>query len=251
MAFVLSSLQRIRIQKNKKHTFFTILDKPVAPWGDGSSGTKVKPWISILRRLCDDWVKGQKDKDKAAGLIVEKVFHSGFKYDTDHGASKYTSGPMRDYAELLMWNNHLDSKPSLGQRVNCTDCGTIVCSLANVLGCELYSSIFKNSLGPGFGCHKIISIGIPGWDYPFSKYHGGTSGGFSYHEIAWKGGCGETDDIFDACLKTANDPDNHPAKDDIYPRNMTYKEYEPKLVIPADRAGVKPLPIAFIRRKVK
>jgi len=243
--------KKIGIQKNKNHIVFTILDKPVEPWGDGSAPEKCRPWVSVLKRLCGNWAKGQTDKDSAASLMVEKAFKSGFKYDTTQGASFYTTGTNQMYVELLMWNNKLDNKPDRGELVNCTDCASIVTSLANMVGCELYSSRFDNSQGGGFWCHKVISIGVPGWKYPFEDHYGGTKGGFSYHEIGWKGSCSETDDIFDACLKVALDPDTKPAQDDIFASDMGYSKYEPKLVISIDRSDVKPDQSKRIRRQVK
>ena len=35
----------------------------------------------------------------------------------------------------------------------------------------------------------------------------GFSGSFSYHEVAWKGGCTQFDNVFDGCLKVDGDTD--------------------------------------------
>ncbi len=228
-------------QKTKNHVFYTIFDKPKAPW------VAERPWVSVLEKLCNDWVKNETDMDSAMSAITRKFFASGFKYETAQGASKYTSGGANALLKACL--NFLAGKDAVvhkGKLVNCTDCGTMVTSFSNALGCELWSSRF----GFSFGCHKIISIGIPGWDYPFSHYHGGTSGGFSYHEIAWKGGCGVSDEVFDACLKVANDPVGHPATNDMFVVNMKYSDYEPRIVIPADVGTVKPAPGTKVRRPV-
>jgi hypothetical protein len=244
-----SAWKKIGIQKSKNHTIFTILDKPTEPWGDGSAASEEKPWVSVLDKLCKDWVKDQPDEDITTGKLVEKVFHSGFNYDTLAGASFYTSGLCNRFADLKKWMNGLNGKPLAyqnGKKVNCTDCATVVTSLSNMLGCELNSSRF----GYYFNCHKIISIGYTAWAYPFPNPTG-TLGGFSYHEIAWKGGCGGTDDIFDACLKVADDPTTSPATNDIYAQKMTYNTYEPKIVWPTSLAAVTPKPGTKIHRNVR
>lgn len=241
--------KKIGVQKNKNHTFYTTLDKPVEPWGDGSGPSKVKPWVSVLDKLCRDWAKDKTDKDDTAGELVEKIFHSGFKYHTSAGASFYTSGAGRSYADLKQWTNRLNGFPSAhhkGGEVNCTDCATMVTSLSNILGCELWSSRF----GYSFRCHKIISIGFGGWEYPFPN-PAKTMGRFSYHEIGWKGSCDTADDIFDPCLKVASDPVASPATSDIYPRKMAYSVYELKLVWPSSVASVTPKTSTKIRRKVR
>lgn len=254
------SWKEMGVQRSTKHTIFTIIDNPVEPWGDGSSPKKVRPWIHVIKMLCSDWVKGENDEDTISGKIVEKVFHSGVKYDTTQGKSAYTSGADQEYAEFRKWINYTAGiNNHNGSKVNCTDCGTMVTCCANILGCELHSSKFfkpKIQAGvvvgfEGFSCHKIISIGYSTWDYPFSQHHGGTSGGFSYHEIAWEGNCDKTDDVYDACLKVAQDPVSQPATNDIYVKNMSYDIYEPKLVVAADVPDVYPFKQMKIRRMVR
>ncbi|MCP4136108.1 MAG: hypothetical protein GY754_34375, partial [bacterium] len=246
-------------QKTKNHRVYTILGDPVEPWGDGSSSSKVRPWITVLDKLCNDWVKNETTKDDTAKKIVEEVFHSGITYDTKDGASFYTSGgsptTAPTHAELKKWLNVIAGKSRSvhnGKKVNCTDCGTMVCSLANAVGCELHSSKFYDTVtGASFNCHKIISIGSSTWDYPFSQYYGGIEGKFSYHEIAWKGSCGGSDKIFDACLKVADNPVTSPATNAKYAADMTFNTYKPKLVDPVSLANTNPNPLTKDRRKVR
>jgi peptidoglycan hydrolase-like protein with peptidoglycan-binding domain len=225
---------------------YTILTKPQEPWNNDIFTSGSNLWISVLQLLCSSWAKGLKTVDDAASAITDRIFNSGFKYDTVQGASFFTSG--RSQSNLKDWLMELNLPANARKPMNCTDCATILTSLANSLGCELFISRFYNTIKRGFDCHKIISIGFSNWDYPFSD---GSRGGFSYHEIGWKNTCDESDPIFDPCLKTAKDPVNKPAKDPELPVNITFDVYEPKLVVPADLAGVKPAPTARIRLDVQ
>lgn len=233
-------LKKLGTVKTKKHIIYTVLADPVEPWGAGHS----KLWVSVLEKLCNDWVKGLDAKDKAAASVVEKLFHSGLTYDTVRGGCHFSN---QNYVGLKMVINFLNKKhPSTyynNKFLNCSDCAGIVTSLANALGCELYSSEFSSTIYDGFTCHKIVCIGVPGWDYPFAYVDAVThkrTGGFSYHAIGWEGGCGRGDKIWDACLMAANDPVRLPGMDARYAENMIYNVYEPKLVVDAAYDKVEP-----------
>jgi hypothetical protein len=230
-----------------KITLFTVAAAPQEPWNSDlySSGSNL--WLSVLELLCGQWANGLKTADEAAGRITDKIFNSGFKYDTARGASKFTSG--WSGANLKSWLYELTLSATLRKPMNCTDCATILTCLANALGSELYSSRFEHTISDGFGCHKIISIGFSNWDYPFPDASH-SSGGFSYHEIGWKNNCDETDPIFDPCLKTATDPVKSPEKNPLLPVNIIFDTYKPKLVVPKDVKDVEPNTSARIRRSV-
>ena len=58
--------------------------------------------------------------------------------------------------------------------------------------------------------------------------------------MGWTGGGTSTDDIYDACLQAADDPDNAPATTPVYIKGMTFDpDYKTRLVVPADRARVQ------------
>jgi hypothetical protein len=78
--------------------------------------------------------------------------------------------------------------------VNCTDSANTVSTLANLLGCDLWQLRMQSS----FQLNPMIAIGFTAWAIPFS-------GSFSYHEVAWKGACTQSDNVFDGCLKVDGD----------------------------------------------
>ncbi len=232
-------------QKTRNHAFVTIIDKPEEPWGAGYE----RPWVSALTSMCDPitgWIADAddeiKDEDWVSGVLVEKFYLSGLTYDNAGGASEYTSGPNQENGKIKSALNYFSGKPITlheGNIVNCTDCGTIISSLANVIGCKLWSSRFykKDSkfllftsghreFDSWFECNEIMSIqgGPPTiWAPPFPP-----GNGFSYHEIAFKGGATSTDIIYDACLKVADNPVTSP-RNDIYCENMIYTDYEKRI----------------------
>ncbi len=83
----------------------------------------------------------------------------------------------------------------LGDCVNCSDCAAFVVSFANILGCELYSSI----MGVNFTTREYWAIGRQSWTPP------GWGWGGAFNEVAWSGACGDLDMVFDACLKYGGD----------------------------------------------
>jgi hypothetical protein len=236
--------------KIDKIYIYTVLSKPKEPWNNDFFTLGSDLWLSVLQLVCSSWAKGLKTVDAAAEAITDRIFNSGFKYDTKHGASFFTGG-LYD-AKLKSWLIQLNLDQKLRKPMNCTDCATILTCLANAMGCDLYSSTFWNmdDRSAGFSCHKILSIGFPKWDYPFSQYYGGTSGGFSYHEIGWKNGCTNNDPIFDPCLKTALDPVNKPANNPVLPTNIVFDVYKPMLVVQTQVSSVKPDSTSRTRRLV-
>jgi hypothetical protein len=70
----------------------------------------------------------------------------------------------------------------------------MVSTLANALGADLWQSRMGEYV-PAFSTRDILAIGSRNWQTPC-----GLGLGFSFHEVAWKGGCTEADSVFDACL---------------------------------------------------
>jgi hypothetical protein len=188
---------------SSSHRIYVVLDTPSLPWLQSqippASSTQL-PWADALDHACL-WAAGKQNPLEAATAITQAVNSSlGLTYDTSHGASKYTqkvnnSSWFLCTAFLAFLNQQPESK---GNIVNCTDCATIVSSFANLLGCQLSAAVMASP--GGFLCNKIIAIGGGAtWDYPFPP-----ANRFSYHEVAWTGGFGYGDQIFDACLLADN-----------------------------------------------
>ena len=87
--------------------------------------------------------------------------------------------------------DRINGAVGLGKEVNCVDCANFVVSLANVTGCELYSSRMKSS----FKTNPYTAIGCSSWTAPSWGWR------FSFHQVAWTESCGDSDMIFDACLR--------------------------------------------------
>lgn len=177
-----------------KHRIYVLLDLPTAPWVQTPfiAGNVQLPWTDVLDHVCG-WAGGSTTSDNAAGFVTEHVFGLGpgtVTYDCPGGGgSHYTIGNTFNCTAFL---DRLAGGLGNGQFVNCTDCGTFVSVFSNALGCDLWSS----RMGWGFHLNPAQGIGAAGCGLICGSW---TS--FSYHEVAWKNACLETDNVFDACLK--------------------------------------------------
>ncbi len=223
-------LVKLGRQRCSTITVYVLVSEPQNPWGRGSVPERQRPWVELLEKVCAGWARGTQTVEQAAGLVVEAVNGKmGLRYDTVRGEdrNKYTLrisllGPpvsinLRKFLRNLAGD--VTRKPDWDV-VNCTVCGALVSTIANAVGCSVHSSI----MGFNFGCHKIVAIGDTAWHHPFHQYEGpgDTKGSFSYHEVAWTGAAGASDQIYDACLKVAQDPVKSPATNPILPKGMTY-----------------------------
>jgi hypothetical protein len=133
-----------------------------------------------------------------------------------------------------------------GRYVNCSDCGTIVSTFANALGCDLWSS----RMGYQFGLNELLAIGSSTWMTACGW------GGFSYHEVAWSGGCSAGDDVWDACLRVDGDADPvHAPHTALLPTKLRFGNpgdmtYRDRLATPATRGACAPDPVTRVRRTV-
>ncbi|MFH2111423.1 MAG: hypothetical protein ABIJ47_09215 [Candidatus Bathyarchaeota archaeon] len=195
------------------HQIYVLLEEPNDPWQQQpySSSNDQLPWTEVMYYACT-WAMTAKDRDSAASKVTENVNNLGpsrIKYDTSWGATFYSVGDFK-CTEFL---DRIKGGPGLGEKVNCTDCATITSTFSNILGCDLWQSRMQWS----FALNELISIGFNHWEAPFG-------GGFSYHEVAWKGACGVDDEVFDACLKVDGDSDpyNGAPHTALLPVNMKF-----------------------------
>lgn len=176
-----------------RHRLFVILRAPSLPWVQTTGSTSL-PWTDALEIACA-WASGATDRDTAATRITERYNGCGrVSYDTVWGATFYG---YISY-QLTQMLDRLNGGPGLGGKVNCTDSANTVSTLANLVGCDLWQSRMNG--GWGFDLNPLIAIGYKTWAVPFN-------GGFSYHEVAWKGACTANDNVFDGCLKVDGDAD--------------------------------------------
>lgn len=174
-----------------RHRLFVILRAPSLPWVQ-TPGATFLPWTDALEIACT-WASGAGDHDIAAARITERYNGCGrVSYDTVSGATAYGLASFN----LSQMINRLNGGPGLGGKVNCTDSANTVSTLANLVGCDLWQS----RMGWYFRLNPLIAVGYNTWAVPFN-------GGFSYHEVAWKGACTAIDSLFDGCLKVDGDAD--------------------------------------------
>jgi len=180
--------------KEKWLRLYTILDSPQAPWDAGDTGgdDKKQPWARALRWACDSsWAGGAAGVTAAASGNTSGINGCG-KFEYQSG-SHYVDGADGKF-KLKECLDDLDAAGK--EKVNCTDCATMVMLFSNLVGAQLWAS----RMGDNFDCNEIIAIGAAGWAKP-------PGGGYSYHEVGWTGACGDADKVFDPCLKVDGNGD--------------------------------------------
>jgi hypothetical protein len=172
------------------HRIYTVLKVPTCPWMQepfDTDNTQL-PWTDVLERACL-WAASAKDPDEAATLITHNVYNLGTTNLVTYSGSPFYSDPTFDCTKFL---ELLRGNLGIGQTFNCSDCATIVSSLANILGCDLWQS----TIGGVFFTNSLKLIGHPSPSRPDI---------FTGHEVAWEGECRENNELFDACLQVDND----------------------------------------------
>jgi hypothetical protein len=169
------------------HFVYTILGEPKPPWKN-KYGEKENAWTNALELACQ-WACGAATEHQAASSITIGVNASGsFQYEVKKGEAKYVDGANVELTEFI---SRVNGGDGLDADVNCTDCAAFVVSLSNLIGCELYSS----RMGYDFDTRPYTAIGRDSFAPPSWGW------GFSYHEVAWSGGCHDGDHVYDACLR--------------------------------------------------
>lgn len=168
------------------HRLYILVGRPTAPW------TGQALWVAGLEIACG-WAADAATQDDAAGRITERYNGCGVvSYDTVSGSTFYGFSTYQ-FSQMI---ERLNGGPGLGGKVNCTDSANTVSTMANLIGCDLWQSRMESS----FQLNPMIAIGYNVWAVPFA-------GSFSYHEVAWKGACTQTDNVFDGCLEVDGDAD--------------------------------------------
>lgn len=198
-----------------KHRFYLAPEMPAAPW-EQEEGSHL-PWIEALEIACE-WAKGAQNLRQASTNITQGLNQCRrFAYDISSGASNYTT-PFDEFL-LSDFLARVNGEEANGKLVNCTDCATIVSTLANLLGAELV----QGRMGKKFDVHPIQAIGYADWDEPFS-------GSFSYHEVAWEDSISAEGYIYDACLRVdenqQEDPDDRESLLPVYLQMGTQEDSE-------------------------
>jgi hypothetical protein len=232
------------------HRIYVLLALPTDPWKQipFDPTNRQLPWTDVLDYACQ-WALGKTNRDAAATAVTWRLNGLGpalIEYDCPGGGSThYAWGGFNCTAFL----DRLHGGPGNGQYVNCTDCATFTSTFANILGCDLWQS----QMGYDFGLNPIRAIGAGAW-YPGCPEW--LIPGFTYHEVAWKGACLQTDRIFDACLEVDGDVDPTTAPHTpLLPTNMLFGspgsgDYRDRLATPATRPSCAPQPSTRTRRAI-
>jgi hypothetical protein len=185
-----------------EHRIYSVLELPKDPWQQDPAGPDLFPWTEALDYGCT-WARGAHDRVAAAARVTKSVYDLGPSVLIYDCGTATEGGGFASYAaldfQLTCFLNRLRGEESLGPRVNCTDCATIVSTFANALGCELWQSV----LGYNFDLNPMLAIGSNIWQ-PACGWPQ-----FSYHEVGWEGMCGTGDAVFDACLQVDQSPPHH------------------------------------------
>jgi hypothetical protein len=237
-----------------RHRIYTVIDVPNLPWQQQpfqALNTQL-PWTDVLDYACR-WAAGAKTADDAARALTRAIFQLGdgvIAYDCDPagggvGTPHYTLFEPLPGFLCTKFLERLKGMEGNGELVNCTDCGTILSTFANILGCDLWSS----RMGFFFDLNPVLSIG--------SRFFGAPCSGpalFGMHEVAWKNNCSFNDDIFDACIQldAAGDP-GRPPHVPLTPANMPFSaglsSYRDRLCPPTAGGQLRCLPQPLTRRR--
>ena len=228
-----------------EHRIYSVLETPKAPWQQtphAASNTQL-PWTEVLDYACR-WAVLTKHRDDAAARVTREVYNLGpgtVVYDCPGGGStRYALGQFNCTAFLERLRGGIGN----GVYVNCTDYATFLSTFANILGCDLWQS----RMGWGFDLNSILAIGSSTWQTACGW------GGFSYHEVAWKGACNANEEVYDACLLVDGDADPTAAPHTpLLPVNLRFGNpgdgvYRDRLATPAGRPACAPQPTTRQRR---
>jgi hypothetical protein len=230
-----------------QHRVFAVLQAPAAPWqqAPAAPGNTQLPWADLLAHACA-WADGATTADEAAAKITRAVYALGpavFEYDCPGGGGSRYSWPDFDATAFL---DRLGGGVGNGVYVNCSDCATFVSSCANLVGADLWQS----RMGYGFSLNELLAIGSSTWQTACGW------GGFSYHEVAWKGACTASENVYDACLQVDGDADPTSAPHTpLLPVDMRFGnpgdgDYRDRLCPSSGGASCAPQPGTRARRPV-
>lgn len=163
------------------------------------------PWVALVDEATHAIGGKATDADGARSILVKHVFKEmGLAYDRRSGASAYTYSTSADGFTNDVFALSSFTKRSYGNIVNCSDCGSILSTYANMIGAELHYCI----IGWDFSLNPIEGIGSTTFGSPFDSGRFG----FRYHAVTSPD---KSAHIFDATLAVDGDSD---------PTDSTYTE---------------------------
>ncbi len=173
---------------------YRVLEAPT--WVE-ADGERYDPWVAAVDPALRALEGTAPVREVALDALVRWVFQDGgLAYDTQYGASAYTT-----YAGGNWSRANFDMTSFLSRKygviVNCTDCAGIIVAFGNMLGAHVDYAI----IGSNFDLNYILAIG--GSEYTHCPFGPGGCG-FSYHAVTT-----DTDNelIWDATLALDGDDD--------------------------------------------
>jgi hypothetical protein len=225
-----------------RHRIYSVLNESSPPWRlSPPAGAEINlPWTEVLDYACS-WASGAKTITDAAKLITRALYELGPGKVLYNQTRNYTLNAADAFhcAQFLF-----DLRSSRARvNVNCTDCATIVSTIANLLGCSLFQSSML-----GFNYNPILRIGESE----------AIRDGFGFHEVAWEFPCGETEDVYDACLQLDGNRNTAEFDDPLLATDLRFGRSEPgsyrfHLVVPNQLESPengRPLPDSRKRREL-
>ncbi len=179
-----------------KHRSYTLLGFPGDPWDALSESGKRQPWEEVLNVACQ-WAAGAQSAAHVATRIAGQVFGLGEKgsatplrYSADPvftvlpGDSDNIGFNLQKFLAFLAGD-----KLASASTADCDDVAVVIATFSNILGANLIEARMTNSAFD-FSTQKVRLIGTSDFQ----------SQAFSYHTLAWGGGAGFGDPVWDGCL---------------------------------------------------
>lgn len=156
------------------HRLYGLVAPPIFDY----SSSPHRAWVDVVDRVTG-WVDGAaSDADAVAARIVEGIFYElGLQYDSERGASHYTSYPGSWSGAVFELSRFAELEN--GNIINCSDAASIVSAYANMVGIDLRYHIIQHRWDDGFDLNYLYAIGR---SFAASPFFSGRSA-FRYHAI--------------------------------------------------------------------
>lgn len=218
-----------------QHRIYTVLKLPKDPWVQlpNRKNNFHLPWAEVLKHACT-WADGAQHTDAAAVGVTRGVRNLENTTQAVYDSSSYYSDPHFQCTKFLRL---VAGDLNVEQKLNCDDFATVVSTFSNILGCELWQADLGG--GRNFKTNPVRLFGKKCWEVQ----------DFTGHQVAWKGACTASEEVFDASLEIDGDPDPTKAPHaPLLPVNMrfgdpTELQYVFRLTPPPMRGAHRPTPV--------
>src|SRR5262249_38311455 len=124
------------------------------------------PWVFVVDEATKKIAGKATDADSARSILVQHVYQEmGLTYERKSGASAYTYSTAPDGFTNDTFTLASFTKRVYGSTVNCSDCGSILSTYANMIGVSTHYCI----IGWNFSLNEIEGIGATSFGSPFDS----------------------------------------------------------------------------------